>query len=277
MKRFLFSLFFIVRISIIYTQNFEVGLVNGMTYYEGELSPVLPEHLIAQMWPNFGLSFKINLFRWLSFDLGYNQLELYANGAYANYHNNVSIKNPIKEYLWEALFYPIRWYPFKSDLSLSPYIGGGTIFLFHEPYGKYKGRWIKLRPIGTEGQGLPGFADYYSNIAFAIPLRLGFKLQLNRKWTLIFDLRLRYPFTDYLDDIGFVRVNPVNIVEQKGEIAGFFAQSLQHNTIGTVPAYSRRGSKRMDYYHSFSLGLYFRIGKIGYIGEKYVEDCWRKK
>jgi hypothetical protein len=70
------------------------------------------------------------------------------------------------------------------------------------------GQWVKLRPLGTEGQYStlqPTDVNYgikpYSAIQVAIPFGLGVRLKLNEVLDLAADVAFRYTFTDYLDDL----------------------------------------------------------------------------
>jgi len=70
------------------------------------------------------------------------------------------------------------------------------------------GKWVKLRPLGTEGQYsqlTQGDANYgikpYSQFQIGIPFGLGARLRLTETLDLWADIGFRYTFTDYLDDV----------------------------------------------------------------------------
>jgi hypothetical protein len=42
------------------------------------------------------------------------------------------------------------------------YLSMGAIFFKFNPKGKYLNEWLELQPIGTEGQGLPGYDAPYT-------------------------------------------------------------------------------------------------------------------
>ena len=60
-----------------------------------------------------------------------------------------------------------------------------------------------LRPLGTEGQGSEAYPGRkpYNNIAFCIPLGVGFKYNLNPSLNLGFEITYNFTTTDYLDDV----------------------------------------------------------------------------
>jgi hypothetical protein len=64
------------------------------------------------------------------------------------------------------------------------------------------GEWVALRPLGTEGQ----FSEFYdikpySNFQVSIPLGLGIRTRIDKRWDFEFEVGYRYLFTDYLDDV----------------------------------------------------------------------------
>lgn len=252
-------------------QELEVGLFTGLTYYEGELSPILKEDLHEQMVLHYGAFVNAPVFKWLSFALGATTTELKLDGSLASFHHNIKIKTPLHELYWQASFKPIRFYLFNKSVQINPFIGSGVIFLHYIPYGWYQGKWLDLRDLGTAGQGLVGFADKYPRWAFAIPLFYGIQFNWKQRIQMTIEIRLRYPFTDYLDDIGFNRVKPLEILEKRGPIAAFFANSLYFDKEENIPDYFRRGTKRMDYYHTLSMGITFSLGKRKNTEPPY---CW---
>ena len=78
----------------------------------------------------------------------------------------------------------------------------GIAVLYHNPKGRdASGNYVKLKPLHTEGQGLPGGPKQYKNIAVAIPFGVYIKGVINRTWCVGLDICYRKTFTDYLDDV----------------------------------------------------------------------------
>jgi hypothetical protein len=90
-----------------------------------------------------------------------------------------------------------------------------------DPYGN----WVKLRPIGTEGQTADGKNEMYSRYAMCFPGGLGVKIGINRKWDFGVEYGLRYTLTDYIDDVGSSYYDNRAIVEANGgnSTAGWMA------------------------------------------------------
>jgi hypothetical protein len=122
---------------------------------------------------------------------------------------------------------PSRW-----DL----YVFGGLGFFYFNPQGKYNpggpppppgmntDEWYNLRPLSTEGEGLPGGPSTYSPFAICVPVGIGIKYALNSNWSvgLEFSDRL-WTSTDYLDDTHGNYFNQATIAKYKGPIAAYFA------------------------------------------------------
>lgn len=142
------------------------------------------------------------------------------NGIY-RYKRNLSFRNQIKEL--SALFV---FDLFKNDgnyiarVKWTPYVFVGIAGFMHQPQAQAPatdlngntlaeaGKWVNLRPLGTEGQYSQlqdGAANKgikpYSLFQAAIPFGLGARLKLTETIDLWADIGFRYTFTDYLDDV----------------------------------------------------------------------------
>jgi hypothetical protein len=113
------------------------------------------------------------------------------------------------ETVFDYYFYTSKKFG-SSQLSwlFSPYLFSGIGVYYHNPKALYKGSYIDLQPLKTEGVA-------YSNVGMSIPLGIG--LQFIFKPTrskathkLGIEFNWRYTFTDYLDDISSKWINPKN-------------------------------------------------------------------
>ncbi|MEQ9402477.1 MAG: hypothetical protein RIM99_02725 [Cyclobacteriaceae bacterium] len=137
----------------------------------------------------------------------------------ARYARNLSFRNDIKEF---QLGLEISLLPnhggVDQRLPLNAYLFiGGAIFM-HDPMAKVPdadyqtditgatsapqaGEWVKLRPLGTEGQNL-GVIEPYSNIEFSVPVAIGATMKLpGTDFNVGLEFGFRYLFTDYIDDV----------------------------------------------------------------------------
>jgi len=123
---------------------------------------------------------------------------------------------------------------------------------------------IYLKPLSTEGQGLPGYADRgpYSLTQAAIPLGAGVKFAVTDNLHLGLELGLRKLFTDYLDDVSTNYADPNDLLAGRGQLA--VDMSYRGDDVGN-PAYPEKGAqrgsaKRKDTYYFTGLHLTYRLG-----------------
>ena len=74
------------------------------------------------------------------------------------------------------------------------YVFGGVGAFYSNPKTLYKGEWVPLQPLATEGV-------QYRKIIMNIPMGVGFYFTFNKKHRIGFEMNYRKTFTDYLDDI----------------------------------------------------------------------------
>ena len=84
------------------------------------------------------------------------------------------------------------------------YIFAGIGGFYSNPKALYNDKWVKLRPLQTEGVS-------YSPIGINIPAGLGFYFTFKKKHRIGYELNYRTTFTDYLDDISTVYKNPADL------------------------------------------------------------------
>jgi len=207
--------------------------VNALNYY-GDLAPT-PKKLstdISFTRPGFGLSFmhrfgpRYSVLGQFMFGTlrgsdseSANKDDL-NNGVY-RYKRNLQFRNNIKE-LSVTFVFDL----FENDgnyiarVKWTPYIFVGIAGFLHNPQGlapatdlkgqplAEAGKWVNLRPLGTEGQYStldPTDVNYgikpYKLFQVAIPFGAGARLRLTETLDLWADIGFRYTFTDYLDDV----------------------------------------------------------------------------
>jgi hypothetical protein len=120
-------------------------------------------------------------------------------------------------------------------------IGGGSFFGFITQ-GPGEGGWTNLRPLHTEGQGLPGGPKQYKPFNFGIPLGIGVKIGLDALWRMTFELTYTKTFTDYLDDVSGVYYDNNAINNAYGSTAAYFADP----SAGYFPTWTNPGEQRGD-------------------------------
>ena len=159
----------------------------------------------------------------------------FSSEAY-RHNRNLNFRSPIVELSgqFEYYFYRnsqighryhIRHAHGFHRFYVDAYIFAGFGGFYFNPQGRYiNGQWYNLRPLSTEGEGLPGGPKKYSQFSYCVPVGIGAKYNLNREWSLGLEISDRiYTGSDYIDDTHGVYYDNAAIVAAKGPIAGYFA------------------------------------------------------
>ncbi len=165
--------------------------------------------------------------------------------------------------------------PFGRSYTLNRfYIYGGIAGIYYQPKAKYEGDWVKLRPLGTEGQNYIDTMSPYSELDYVIPFGLGYKFKLQRSTSLVLDLGFRKTFTDYLDDVSTKYPDPVQLAESDGEVA----VALSDRSIyGMTPGTERGNPDKNDSYFIISLKFEKILGGNSSAGCYYNKNPRKKR
>lgn len=141
--------------------------------------------------------------------------------AQYRYKRNVSFRNQIKELSVVAIFDLFKnEATYISRVKWTPYAYLGAAAFINAPQAQAPatdltgaplaeaGQWVKLRPLGTEGQystldptDVNSGIKPYKVVQFAIPFGAGVRFRINEVMDLWADIGYRYTFTDYIDDV----------------------------------------------------------------------------
>lgn len=126
----------------------------------------------------------------------------------------------------------------KADqLYLFTGVGG----FYFNPQTKIDGKWVDLKPLRTEGQGLPGGPDEYSNFSVNIPFGVGVKMGLGQFWRVGLELIWNKTFTDYIDDVSTDYYDPEVLADEIGQNAAYASNPAIENHVWFA-AGQQRGS-----------------------------------
>jgi hypothetical protein len=186
-----------------------------------------------------------------------------------------------KSHMWEAyaaleLFPTMMMNKYDDyDPRLKPY-GFIGIGLFHfNPQGSLtdaggKTTWHYLKPLSTEGQGMPQYPNRkpYQLTQLNVPMGAGIKYDLSAKVNIGTELLYRKTFTDYIDDLSTTYIDPVNFDRNLSASDAVLARALYDKVkfVGTPvnnrtpPGEQRGNSKNNDAYFSFLLKLGIKLG-----------------
>lgn len=153
----------------------------------------------------------------------------YGDNSKYRYVRNLSFRNDIKELSFSAIWDIFGNHgTFLNRVFISPYVFAGVAVFHHNPKGKAPavdkfgqpleeaGKWVPLRALGTEGQLSEHYTTQegerlnvkpYSSIQPSIPIGLGIRAKLNKRWDFEFEVGYRYLFTDYIDDVSGMYVD----------------------------------------------------------------------
>jgi hypothetical protein len=242
-----------------HAQRWHVNVYGGISNYEGDLQNKV--FTLDESYGAFGAGLQYDLTRHLSVLGNLSVAKVGASDALnkpslqprnLSFQSQILEANVLAEY---TLF----------DLSLhrfSPYAFAGLAVFHFNPYAyDTLGNKVFLRPLSTEGEGLPEYPDRkpYSLTQLAIPFGGGIKLRVTDNVVLAYEVGFRKLFTDYLDDVSTTYVDENTLLAEKGPEA--VEMSYRGNEVkGGNPTYPvegtlRGGSKYKDWY-------YFSVIKI---------------
>jgi Domain of unknown function (DUF6089) len=238
-----------------FEQYSTVGFGLGTSSYMGELAPYRsPVRTVFKMmrW-NVNANYTRHFTPNLAARLGFTWARMAGDDEFYNrggkpfpdfYVRNLHFRNDVKELSVVGI------YKFRGDgrspnrrVAFTPYVFGGIAVLAHNPKAKtprspeYDNNWVALQPLGTEGQGQPGYAKPYSLVTFAIPFGLGFTWRINNQWNVGFEGGVRFTGSDYLDDVGGYFPDPAVL---KNDLA----RAMSNRT--NEPIAARTGRDRTD-------------------------------
>jgi hypothetical protein len=188
-------------------------------------------------------------------------------------NRNLNFRSPIIELSVQAEYYFIsevakNLYSIsglnsrKKRRKLSTYIFAGIGTFYYNPKEQLDGTWYSVRKYHLEGQGLPGGPKQFSNFNIAIPGGIGFKNQLDKRWSVGFEFGLRKTFTDYIDGVSTNYYNPALLLKYEGPIAVKLADPSLGRIDGATNAGQERGNpKYKDSYMFLTFNVGYKFGK----------------
>ncbi|GAB2550531.1 hypothetical protein GCM10027085_46910 [Spirosoma aerophilum] len=195
------------------------------------------------------------------------------------FQRNLHFRNDVKELAVSGV------YQFKPETihankrpALTPYLTLGVAVIAHNPKAllptnvaeRETSGWVSLQPLGTEGQGQPGYSKPYPLITLAIPAGAGLRWRLAERLNLAAEVNVRYTFTDYLDDVGGMYPNPKDLPNPQSKLlsdrrfentaarTGDDRTSLL-TTLINVPNDVRRGAVGNDFYVTAQLSIHYLL------------------
>jgi hypothetical protein len=196
----IFAFGFIVLLSSgrTFTQEIEIGVLAGGTYYLGELNPGR-QFLLTR--PASGGIVRYNFDnRWATrFNLLSGQISGDDAISRANEMRNLRFTSPLTEASLVFEFNFLDYFTGSKIHYFSPFLFAGPAFFIFEPRADFQGELVSLRDLGTEGQIETGSTYRLSGVAALFGF--GVKYSINNRLGLALEWGMRKTFTDYLDDV----------------------------------------------------------------------------
>lgn len=276
-RRISLQLSFLLGTAVACFAQWEVGIAAGVSTYTGELSPVQLTGHFKTLGFSYGAHVRYQANDFIALRLNYQDLDIFGDdaGRPSARERNLSFYSDVDE-----LALLVEVYPFRTTGRVSPYLIGGFAAYRFNPVTYFQDVAYELQPLGTEGQGLPGFADRYSLTETAVPLGGGLRIHLAGPWTISFEGIGRILFTDYIDDISGKYVDEA-VLAGNGPLAvslAFRGDELPGAEPGlSSPAGSLRGSPGVnDYYYSGMATISYDLGSLGRGGRGNSRSSSRK-
>ena len=213
------------------------------------------------------LSANVSIGAWGSFEAGFSAGKFQGNDAKSNVDyqidRNLNFSSPILEFSGGIQIHPfaIRL-PWKGKI-LTPFLQMNLSTFHFNPKTVFNGEKIALQPLGTEGQGMEGFAPRYKLWAIGGGGGGGIKLELSESTTLVIDSRLMVTNTDYLDDVSRFYVNFYELRAGNGLLAARLSDRTPEirnlNEPLNRPTGSQRGGAAIDMYFLTRIAVMFPL------------------
>lgn len=265
--RYLWILLFSLPIAAIAQEDMSLGFSFGASNYQGDLTPAALSNIgKTNISAGAFLRLQHNDYFNTRVNIQYGSVEAAdADGGPGRVERNLSFWSNI----WEAaVIEELNLIGFNSSNNrfISPYLFGGVAVFHFNPKTEYFGQVVELQPLGTEGQGIPGFAGEYSLFQVAIPLGGGLKLAFSKDATFAIELGGRKLFTDYLDDVSGPYVDSRTLLNGNGPLAAALGNRIgeyYNSDPVNIPGAPRGNPKYSDWYFFSTVSLSFALDGDG--------------
>ena len=126
----------------------------------------------------------------------------------------------------------------NHNFQLYAFTGIGIAWF--NPQARYQGKWVNLRPLKTEGQGMENGPKNYLPITATIPAGLGVKFGIAKMWTLGIGAIYLKTFSDYIDDVSGSYYDPAILADRIGPASAYLSNP------SSTPSLFNPGSQRGD-------------------------------
>jgi len=238
------------------------GVFGGVSNYLGDLTEKLYQNPKASV--GFSLDRKISSRASIRLGLSFGKVVATdsLNPRQDFRLRNFSFQSSISELSLVAEFNTLD----MSYKRWSPYLFGGVAVYHFNPYTfNQKGLKILLQPLGTEGQGIPGYPQrkLYARTQLALPFGGGIKYDISDNVRIALEIGLRKLFTDYLDDVSGNYADPNDLLRVRGQESvdlSYRGDEVPGGNLNYPEKTLTRGSpKYKDYYYFSGIRISFLL------------------
>lgn len=233
----------------------EVGIAVGGMNYIGDLNN---QSMLGRVNMAGEVFFRYNI---------NNRWAVHIGGAYGHIEGgnpdvqplrNLSFRSAVWEGSVRAEFNFVSFGLSTVEYPFTPYLFAGLGVLGFNPKAQYTDpatgttSWVALEPLGTEGQHSDLCPDVYpyNLLTVCMPFGLGFKFRPSKVFSVAIEYGFRKTWTDYLDDVSTVYVDPA-VFADNPTAAALYDRAAEldggtRNSTGT-----QRGDDSLNDWYSF--------------------------
>lgn len=170
----------------------------------------------------------------------------------------------------------------SSRVGFYTFVGIGGFYF--DPKAQFQNSWVRLKPLSTEGQGLPNGPPEYSNFAWCIPMGVGLRKSFSKTMSLGIELQYTKTYTDYIDDVSTTYFDPDILLSQRGEVATYLADPslrtgrlYQYGLNPTAAGQQRGDPDDLDSYLFLKVQLHYKLIKLKSGNKRYRTRISRQK
>ncbi|HEY6976222.1 MAG TPA: DUF6089 family protein [Chitinophagaceae bacterium] len=241
---------------------FNIG--GGMINYGGDLQDKLFTFDQANRAFSLGASYKLS--KYINISAAFTTGKLAAADFKSNSdlgRRNLSFYSNLSE---GSLTFEANLNDVPDINHFTPYLFGGAAIFHFNPYAySPAGDKVYLRPLSTEGQGLPEYPSrkVYNLTQFALPFGAGVKYAISKSVIISAEVGFRKLFTDYLDDVSEVGYADTSILRsEKGDLSAkmSFRSDETSDPLQFSDKLQRGNPNRKDAYYLCLIKLSFTLG-----------------
>lgn len=240
-------------------RGWEIGAWGGVSNYFGDLNT---QWRLNRLHPSLGLGARYNFNDRLALKIGGNYGRISATDADSKnifeQRRNLSFQSMIAEGVMQLEFNFMQYVHGSRDYFFSPYLFTGPAFFYFNPQTTLDGERFSLVGMGTEGQ-VNG--EEYNLTQLAWAYGVGFKMDINYRWSVNVELGARKLFTDYIDDVSGNYPALRDLRALRGPIAVKLSDRSLEPKIGEEGRQRGNGLSN-DAYTFLHVGIMYYFGQI---------------